>query len=419
LFGREAEQAGLDFWGEQLRQGIPVTTLAERMAAGAQGEDTGAVQSRDVKAATDEAFIKDAYRSLYGREPAANEVDYHANAMKQGMPRENLINNMFVGASGAEAANLEQFRTKAQSLNSFVSDFSKNIQTTAGALSQAPEFVREEFVKQLASSDPELFTSLLGDSVKGAASDISGFLGTAGTVAGIASAFFDAKDASDVAGNLVQAFGRQAIADGAAMAATALGIPVVGPIISGAIMLDGFLSKILGYDSPIQDAVNFLAEGAEDIVKRVEKQSKNITNPRKWRFQEGGLVDMPDDMEYNYDDYDGSLDDLPEDDDVLPPLAFAGGGLIPLVGGGKVAMGPGGGLDDLIPTSIDGRRAAALSDGEFVIPADVVSMMGDGSTNAGSRRLYDLVRQIRQEKTGTSKQAGPLPVGKILERTMR
>jgi len=48
-----------------------------------------------------------------------------------------------------------------------------------------------------------------------------------------------------------------------------------------------------------------------------------------------------------------------------------------------------------------------------------VSMMGDGSTNAGSRRLYDLVRQIRQEKTGTSKQAGPLPVGKILERTMR
>lgn len=92
------------------------------------------------------------------------------------------------------------------------------------------------------------------------------------------------------------------------------------------------------------------------------------------------------------------------------------GRVIPLAGGGKIAMGPGGGLDDLIPTTIDGQRAAALSDGEFVIPADVVSMMGDGSTRAGSQRLYDLVRSIREAKTGTSEQAGPLPVGQILKR---
>lgn len=101
------------------------------------------------------------------------------------------------------------------------------------------------------------------------------------------------------------------------------------------------------------------------------------------------------------------------------PQAFAKGGqVIELQGGGKVAVGPGGGLDDLIPTSINGRRAAALSDGEFVVPADVVSMMGDGSSNAGARRLYDLVRQIREAKTGTARQAGPLPVGEILKRTM-
>lgn len=99
-------------------------------------------------------------------------------------------------------------------------------------------------------------------------------------------------------------------------------------------------------------------------------------------------------------------------------VGYARGGVIQLEGGGKVAIGPGGGLDDLIPTSINGQRAAALSDGEFVVPADVVSMMGDGSSNAGARRLYDLVRQIRQEKTGTSKQAGPLPVGELLKRTM-
>jgi hypothetical protein len=45
-------------------------------------------------------------------------------------------------------------------------------------------------------------------------------------------------------------------------------------------------------------------------------------------------------------------------------------------------------------------------------------MMGDGSSNAGARRLYDLVRQIREAKTGTARQAGPLPVGEILKRTM-
>jgi len=99
-------------------------------------------------------------------------------------------------------------------------------------------------------------------------------------------------------------------------------------------------------------------------------------------------------------------------------IKLAGGGVVALEGGGKVAIGPGGGLDDLIPTSINGRRAAALSDGEFVIPADVVSMMGDGSSNAGARRLYDLVRQVRDTKTGTTRQAGPLPVGEILKRSM-
>jgi len=103
---------------------------------------------------------------------------------------------------------------------------------------------------------------------------------------------------------------------------------------------------------------------------------------------------------------------------VAEPEAFAQGGLVPLAGGGKIAIGPGGGLDDLIPTTIGGRRAAALSDGEFVFPADVVSMMGDGSSNAGARRLYDLVKQIRGAKTGTDVQAGPLPVGEILKRTL-
>lgn len=96
----------------------------------------------------------------------------------------------------------------------------------------------------------------------------------------------------------------------------------------------------------------------------------------------------------------------------------AAGGLIELAGGGKIARGPGGGMDDLIPTTIEGARAAALSDGEFVIPADVVSMLGDGSTNAGSKRLYDLMRQIRELKTGRDRQAPPIQFTEILRRAL-
>lgn len=98
---------------------------------------------------------------------------------------------------------------------------------------------------------------------------------------------------------------------------------------------------------------------------------------------------------------------------------LAVGGLIPFAEGGNIVRGLGSGLDDLVPTTINGRHAAALSDGEFVIPADVVSMMGDGSTDAGARRLYDFMNTVRQHKTGSTEQAGPLPIGDILKRSLR
>lgn len=67
---------------------------------------------------------------------------------------------------------------------------------------------------------------------------------------------------------------------------------------------------------------------------------------------------------------------------------------------GRMVKGAGAGLSDSIP--------ANLSDGEYVMPADVVSMMGDGSTDAGGRKLDGLVAKVRMEKTGTKKQAGKL-----------
>ena len=66
--------------------------------------------------------------------------------------------------------------------------------------------------------------------------------------------------------------------------------------------------------------------------------------------------------------------------------------------------GAGDGMSDSIPAKIDGKQPAALADGEFVIPADVVSHIGNGSTKAGAHRLYDMLAKIRKARTGNSAQ---------------
>lgn len=73
---------------------------------------------------------------------------------------------------------------------------------------------------------------------------------------------------------------------------------------------------------------------------------------------------------------------------------------------GRMVEGPGTGLSDSIP--------ARLGVGEYVIPADAVSMLGDGSSDAGGRRLDQMVAKVRMEKTGTKKQAGKLSLRKVM-----
>lgn len=66
--------------------------------------------------------------------------------------------------------------------------------------------------------------------------------------------------------------------------------------------------------------------------------------------------------------------------------------------------GPGDGMSDSIPATIEGKQPARLADGEFVVPADVVSHLGNGSTKAGAKRLYAMMAKVRKARTGTSKQ---------------
>lgn len=74
----------------------------------------------------------------------------------------------------------------------------------------------------------------------------------------------------------------------------------------------------------------------------------------------------------------------------------------------------GDGMSDDIPATIDGEQPAALSDGEFVIPADVVSHLGNGSSNAGADQLYSMMDRIRKARTGTKEQAPQVDAGKYL-----
>jgi len=74
----------------------------------------------------------------------------------------------------------------------------------------------------------------------------------------------------------------------------------------------------------------------------------------------------------------------------------------------------GDGMSDDIPATIDGDQPAALSDGEFVIPADVVSHLGNGSSDAGAQQLYSMMDRIRQARTGNKEQGKEINPRKMM-----
>jgi len=87
---------------------------------------------------------------------------------------------------------------------------------------------------------------------------------------------------------------------------------------------------------------------------------------------------------------------------------FAEGGTPRFLSGG------GDGMSDDIPAVIGDKQPARLADGEFVIPADVVSHLGNGSSKAGAKRLYEMMADIRKERTGTKKQAPAIKPNKFM-----
>ena len=76
--------------------------------------------------------------------------------------------------------------------------------------------------------------------------------------------------------------------------------------------------------------------------------------------------------------------------------------------------GGGDGMSDSIPATIDGTQPARLADGEFVVPADVVADIGNGSSKAGAKQLYAMMDRVRQARHGTTKQPPEVNMKKVL-----
>ena len=76
--------------------------------------------------------------------------------------------------------------------------------------------------------------------------------------------------------------------------------------------------------------------------------------------------------------------------------------------------GNGGGMDDKVPGMIGNQQPVAVSPGEFIVPADVVSGIGDGSTDAGVEELYGMMDRVRQDRTGTKQQPQPVNKAKVM-----
>jgi hypothetical protein len=117
--------------------------------------------------------------------------------------------------------------------------------------------------------------------------------------------------------------------------------------------------------------------------------------------------------------YEGPLSRFNYNPDTYRPYnyGYATGGIASLGGysdGGRMLKGPGDGMSDSIPARIGAKQPARLADGEFVVPADVVSHLGNGSTDAGAKQLYSMMNKVRKDRTGNSKQGRQIQPRKYL-----
>ena len=176
------------------------------------------------------------------------------------------------------------------------------------------------------------------------------------------------------------------------------------------------------YQGPLQRSPYRYPTSAENLALGKEDVSKigyaNVTYPGTKNMAQGGEVESNKTLQENAfvipADVVGHLGDGSSDAGAQKLQGFFGMNPQQYQAGGIMAgelQGPGGGMDDLIQTSIEGKQAAAVSPQEFVVPRDVVAKLGKGSYDQGSKKLYSLMKNVRKVKTGTTKQPNELTLG--------
>ena len=135
---------------------------------------------------------------------------------------------------------------------------------------------------------------------------------------------------------------------------------------------------------------------AQQTMASYEPKTNPLTGEATANMATGGIADIQQEAMYKR-----MTSDLPD----ITPTASAKGGML---------KGPGDGMSDSIPGTIGGVRPARLADGEFVVPADVVSHLGNGSTDAGAKQLYAMMDKVRQARTGKKAQGKQINPNKYM-----
>tara|TARA_R110000787_G_scaffold32526_1_gene86098 strand:+ start:1395 stop:2909 length:1515 start_codon:yes stop_codon:yes gene_type:complete len=154
-----------------------------------------------------------------------------------------------------------------------------------------------------------------------------------------------------------------------------------------------------GYQTPAQIAATL--DAVDPVTKFTEKDLiLHLLNEGKTNFADVAA--------YYQDQYPGIT--AAGVKDIFNSSRFAQGGNV----NGYYLGGTTDGMADQIPATIDNSQPAALSDGEFVIPADIVSHLGNGNSEAGADNLYDMMERVRIDRTGNPNQGRQIDPNKYL-----
>ena len=163
------------------------------------------------------------------------------------------------------------------------------------------------------------------------------------------------------------------------------------------------------------------AKGLQALAKT--EKGKDAVRQMGFELQMGGMAPSPDEIQQLQM---AVLGQIPNNDEVISMFIDKYGNEIFMMireqilnpEGNRQTQGMiegmGSGMDDQVLGMIGSQQPVAVSPGEYIVPADVVSGLGDGSSDAGAKELDGLLDRVRQERTNTTKQPKELNKGKVL-----